>query len=84
MLLLKYFQHKVGTSDPQTHYLFPFCHALWLWQIMKYKKNSVSMDKTKKVRLLHEVSVAKVILQARDIVRGKRPTIIPSFFTATT
>jgi len=33
------FQHKEGIPDPKTHYLFPFHHALSLWQIVKYKKN---------------------------------------------
>jgi len=31
----------------------------------------------------YAVSIAKVILQAQDIFRGKLPMIIPSFFTAT-
>jgi len=51
---------------------------------MKYKKNfSEQRAKPKEARPLHNVSIAKVILQAQDIFRGKLRTIIPSFFTAT-
>jgi len=57
-------------------------HYSSVWQIMKYKNFSEQTAK-KLVRLLHEVSIATVILQAPDIFRGKSPTIIPSFFTAT-
>jgi len=50
---------------------------------VKYKNFSEQRAKPKEARPLHEVSIAKVILQAQDIFHGKTPTIIPSFFTAT-
>jgi len=51
---------------------------------MKYKNFSEQKAKPKGARPLCKLSVAKVILQAQDIFRGKLPMIIPSFFTATT
>jgi len=50
---------------------------------VKYKNFSEQRAKPKEARPLREVSVAIVILQAQDIFRGKSPTIIPSFLTAT-
>jgi len=50
---------------------------------MKYKNFSEQRTKPKEARPLHEVSIAKVILQAQDIFHGKSSTIILSFFTAT-
>jgi len=38
-------------------------------------------QKPKEARLLHEVSIPKVILQAQDIFHGKWSMIISSFFT---
>jgi len=51
---------------------------------MKYKNFSEQRAKPKEARPLREISIAKVILQVQDIFRDKSPTIIPSFFTATT
>jgi len=51
---------------------------------VKYKNFSEQRAKPKEARPLQEVSIAKVVLQAQDIFRGKSSTIIPSFFTATT
>jgi len=51
---------------------------------VKYKNFSEQRAKPKEAKPLHEVSIAKVILQVQDIFHGKLPTIIPSSFTATT
>jgi len=45
---------------------------------MKYKNFSEQRAKPKETKPFCEVNIAKVILQAQDILCGKSPTIIPS------
>jgi len=73
------FQHKEGIPDPKTHYLLPFrqSHIIAL-QIVNKKNFSEQKAKPTEARLLCEVSIAKVILQAQDIFRGKL-NCIPDF-----